>query len=70
MNKRLIMPIMMWLLFVIVDISALVKGITNHKSLQTALAGIALLILSGFLLTLIQRLNTRNLKPVRVRVKK
>ena len=70
MNKRLITPIMMWLLFVIVDISALVKGITNHKSLQTALAGIALLILAGFLLTLIQRRHTRNLKVVHIRVKK
>lgn len=70
MNKKLITPIMMWLLFVIVDLSALANGITNHKSLQAVVAGIALLISTGFLLSLIQRCNTRNLKPVRVRVKK
>lgn len=69
MNKKSITPFLM-LLFVIADISALVKGIANHKSVQTALAGIALIISTGFLLTLIQRHDNKNLKPVRVRVKK
>ena len=67
MNKKLITPIMTWLLFVIADLSALANGITNHKSLQTVVAGIALLISTGFLLSLIQRHQAKNLKPVRVR---
>lgn len=70
MNKVLITPIMIWLLFTIADLSALVNGIANHRSLQTTLAGIALIISIGFLLTLIQRHHTKNLKTVRVRVRK
>lgn len=69
MKKNLITPFMMWLLFMIADISALVKGIANQQSLQIAVAGVALLISTGILLTVIQRHNTRQLKAVRVRVR-
>lgn len=66
MNKKLVVPFIVWILFLLVDMVSLIKGIQLHQGLRVAVAGIALIGITGFLYFIIRQ-TTKQLKPVRVR---
>ncbi|MES2275358.1 MAG: hypothetical protein V4592_05010 [Bacteroidota bacterium] len=66
MNKKLVAPFITWLLFMVVGLSGLINGIQHHEGWRIAVAGISILISSGFLYFIIRH-TAKELKAVRVR---
>jgi len=69
MNKKLVTPFITWLLFLVIDLSSLAKGIANHESWRITTAGLALMVATGFLYVVIRH-TAKELKPVRIRTRK
>ena len=66
MNKKLVTPFITWLLFLVIDLSALAKGIAGHENWRITVAGLALVVVTGFLYITLSH-TAKELKPVRVR---
>jgi hypothetical protein len=66
MNKKLVTPLIVWLMFMVVGIAALANGVQHQAGWRIAAAAIALLISSGFIYIIISH-TKKELKAVRVK---
>jgi len=69
MNNKLVAPFITWLMFMLVDIASLIAGLQQHQNLLIMLAAMG--FIAGMIyLYIIMRHDDRELKPIRVRVRK
>ncbi|PTQ99587.1 hypothetical protein C8P68_102412 [Mucilaginibacter yixingensis] len=66
MNKKLVTPLITWLIFATLDIAFLIKSIELNQSWRM-MAAVAGLLISAFFVVTATMQNRRELKPVRVK---
>jgi|GEM_PF-3742287 len=66
MNKKLVTPLIAWLIFAALDIAFLIKGIELSQSWRV-MAAIAGFLISALFVVVITRQNRRELQPVRIK---
>lgn len=69
MNKKLVIPFIIWLLFLALDIASLIRGISEQQNLRIIGAGVAMTIAIAFLVFILRNQHKEEVKAVPVRNK-